>query len=88
MLISHQDSSDIIKKINQNVFLNLYKLMQLALTLTISSASCERSFNVLRRIKTRVRTNMNQARLTFMSISHNIERDISNVEMSLNQKKF
>ncbi|KAL5239149.1 hypothetical protein ACI65C_006799 [Semiaphis heraclei] len=69
--------SDVLQKIDQNVFANLYKLMQVALTLPISSASCERSFSVMRRIKTWIRSSMNQDSFTDMSILH-IERDISN----------
>ncbi|CAI6354560.1 unnamed protein product [Macrosiphum euphorbiae] len=75
--------SDVLQKIDQNVFSNLYKLMQVALTLPISSASCERSFSVMRRIKTWIRSSMNQERFTDMSILH-IERDISNVIESEN----
>jgi len=51
--------------------------MQVALTLPINSASCERSFSVMRRIKIWIRSSMNQDRFTDMSILH-IERDISN----------
>ena len=75
--------SDVLQKIDQNVFANLYKLMQVALTLPISSATCERSFSVMRRIKTWIRSSMNQDRFTDMSILH-IERDISNVIKSEN----
>lgn len=78
--IQNSDSTltDVLQKIDQNVFANLYKLMQVALTLPISSASCERSFSVMRRIKTWIRSSMNQDRFTDMSILH-IERDISNI---------
>lgn len=75
--------SDVLQKLDQNVFANLYKLMQVALTLPISSASCERSFSVMRRIKTWIRSSMNQDRFTDMSILH-IERDISNIIESEN----
>jgi len=75
--------NDVLQKIDQNVFANLYKLMQVALTLPISSASCERSFSVMRRIKTWIRSSMNQDRFTDMSILH-IERDISNIIESEN----
>jgi len=75
--------NDVLQKIDQNVFANLYKLMQVALTLPISSATCERSFSVMRRIKTWIRSSMNQDRFTDMSILH-IERDISNVIKSEN----
>jgi len=75
--------SDVLQKLDQNVFANLYKLMQVALTLPISSASCERSFSVMWRIKTWIRSSMNQDRFTDMSILH-IERDISNIIESEN----
>jgi len=46
------DIDSIVSEINKIVFPNLYKLLQVALTIPISSASCERSFSVMRRIKT------------------------------------
>jgi len=42
--------TDLLQKLDKNVFANSYKVMQLALTLPISSATCERSFSVKRRI--------------------------------------
>jgi len=68
---------------DQKVFANLYKLMQVALTLPISSASYERSFSFMRRIKTWIRSSMNQDRFTDMSILQ-IERDISSIIESEN----
>lgn len=46
------DIDAIASEINKNFFPNSYKLLQVALTIPVSSASCERSFSVMRRIKT------------------------------------
>lgn len=56
---------------------NLYKLLSLSLTIPISSATCERSFSAMRKIKNWLRTSMNQDRFTNLSIIY-IERDLSN----------
>lgn len=69
--------NSIISEINPKIFPNLYKLIQVALTIPISSASCERSFSVMRRIKTWLRTVMTNDRFTNLSLLH-IERDLSN----------
>jgi len=47
-----------------------------ALTLPISSATCERSFSALRKIKTWLRVSMRQDRLTDLSILY-IEKDLT-----------
>ncbi|CAI6352180.1 unnamed protein product [Macrosiphum euphorbiae] len=73
-----KNSTDDIKKIlNNDVFPNLYKLMQVALTVPVSSATCERSFSSMRRLKNWLRSSMLQQRFTNLSII-NIERDLAN----------
>ncbi|KAL4104805.1 hypothetical protein QTP88_020081 [Uroleucon formosanum] len=62
--------------IEENVYLNVYKLLQVALILTISSATCERSFSALRKIKSLLRVSMGQDRLTDLSILY-IEKDLT-----------
>ena len=49
--------------------------MQIAITLPVSSATCERSFSSMRRINTYIRANMSQDRFTNLAIL-NIEKDI------------
>ncbi|KAL4131560.1 hypothetical protein QTP88_008853 [Uroleucon formosanum] len=64
-------------KINKEAFPNLYKLLQIAITIPISSATCEYSFSSMRRIKNWLRTSMLQQHFSDLSIL-NIERDLSN----------
>ncbi|KAE9522303.1 hypothetical protein AGLY_017294 [Aphis glycines] len=68
--------NDIIPVVDNNIFPNFYKLLQTALTIPISTASCERSFSVMRRIKNWTRNTLTNDRFTNMSILH-IERDLS-----------
>ncbi|XP_025194326.1 uncharacterized protein LOC112593952 [Melanaphis sacchari] len=65
------------KCITVETFPNLYKLLNLALSIPISSASCERSFSTMRRISTYIRSTMNNDRFSSLAII-NIERDVSN----------
>lgn len=60
----------------RNAFPTLLKLLQIVLTVAVSSASCERTFSSLKRIKTWLRTTMTEQRLTDLAIN-SIERDIS-----------
>ncbi|KAF3842616.1 hypothetical protein F7725_024567 [Dissostichus mawsoni] len=46
------------------------KLIELCLCLPVSAASSERSFSTLRRLKTWLRSNMTQRRLTHLAIMH------------------
>lgn len=50
--------------------------MQVALTLPISSATCERAFSAMRRIKTWMRSTMVHGRFNGLSII-NIEKEIA-----------
>ncbi|KAF0723115.1 zinc finger MYM-type protein 1-like [Aphis craccivora] len=69
--------NDVKEVIEKQTYPNLYKLFQVALSIPISSATCERSFSSMRRIKNWLRSSMAQDRFTFLSIL-NIERDITN----------
>lgn len=72
-----KNSTDDLKQIlNKEVFPNLYKLMQVALTIPVSSATCERSFSTMRRLKNWLRSSMLQQRFTNFSVI-NIERDLA-----------
>lgn len=76
---------DVKKIIEQNVYPNLFTLYKVALILPISSASCERSFSAMRRIKTWTRTTMGQKRFSNLAVLH-IENDINiNNEVVLNR---
>ncbi|KAL4097919.1 hypothetical protein QTP88_022611 [Uroleucon formosanum] len=64
------------KVLTKQTFPNLYKLFQVALTIPISSSTCERSFSAMRQIKTWLRTSMLQERFNNTSILY-IEKEIS-----------
>ncbi|KAF0691097.1 zinc finger MYM-type protein 1-like, partial [Aphis craccivora] len=61
---------------NQTVFPNLQKLFTIALTIPISSATCERSFSAMKKKKNWLRTSMLQDRFSNLSILY-IEKDMS-----------
>ncbi len=61
----------------QTAFPTLTKLLRIALTLAVSTTQCEISFSALKRIKTYLRTNMSEQRLTDISLL-SIERELSN----------
>lgn len=69
--------ADIINTVNQSVYPNLYKHLQLAITIPVSSSTCERSFSTMRRVKTWLRTTMAEDRFSSLAML-NIERDLSN----------
>jgi len=76
--INNFDINSIESEINKIVFLNLYKLLQVALTISVSSASYKRSFSIMRRIKTWLRNSMSNDRFENLSLLH-IERDLANI---------
>lgn len=62
------DLKDLKKIVKYEIYPNVFKLLKLALTIPISSATCERSFSTMRRIKNWLRTSMEQDRFSNLSI--------------------
>ena len=61
---------------------NLYAIFKVLLTMPVSTASAERSFSTLRRLKTYLRNTMSQEHLTGLALMHihrNINVDINRV---------
>ena len=61
-------------------FENIFKLLEIVLTLPVSSAHDERAFNFLKRVKTYLRSTMNEERLSnlvFISINREIMASLS-----------
>ena len=54
--------------LDENAFPTLKQTFQLALTVPVTSCSCERSFSCLRRVKTWLRSKMTQERLDHLSV--------------------
>lgn len=62
------DTQTVYKLLDPQMFPSLKKIMQVALTLPVSSCSCERSFSVLRRLHTWLRVTMGQTRLQHLAV--------------------
>uniref|UniRef100_A0A1X7ST17 HAT C-terminal dimerisation domain-containing protein n=1 Tax=Amphimedon queenslandica TaxID=400682 RepID=A0A1X7ST17_AMPQE len=60
----------------QKCFPDILTVLQIAMTIGITTASAERSFSSLRRLKSYLRSTMSQERLNHLSLLH-IERDLS-----------
>ena len=73
-----EDVHDVIDKLRplKAAFPELLRLLDIALTIAVSSAACERSFSSLKRTKTYLRSTMSQPRLNNLAIL-SIERDIA-----------
>ena len=70
--------------IDEIAFPTLKTLFQLALTVPVTSCTCERSFSCMRRVKTWLRSNMSQERLDHLSIlalERNIYTDCTDEEL-------
>ena len=73
-----QDLSDVLLELVplRSAFPNVVKLFQIGMTISVSTAKCERTFSTLKRIKSFLRTTMSEERLTNLAIL-SIERDLS-----------
>ncbi|XP_077100036.1 zinc finger MYM-type protein 1-like [Siphateles boraxobius] len=68
------DTSTVFQLLDEDMFPTLKALFQVALTIPVSSCSCERSFSALRRLHTWLRNTMGQDRLNDLAIM-SIEKD-------------
>jgi len=78
------DFDELINIANESVLPNLRKMLKVALILPVTTATCERSFSAMRRIKTWLRSRMEQNRFDNLAIL-NIEKDLLK---NLNKEKI
>jgi hypothetical protein len=73
---------DFISVLNENIFPNLYKMMKVALMLPVSTATRERSFLVMMRIKSWLCSLMTDDRFTDLSILNIESKLVSNIDIN------
>lgn len=66
---------------NKALYPAIYAILLVLLTMPVATATVERSFSVLKRVKTYLRSTMNQERLSSLALLH-IHRE---VEIDVNQ---
>ena len=59
-----------LEQIDKDAYVNIYTILQILITIPISSASCERSISTLRNLKTYLRSTMVQDRLNGLALMH------------------
>lgn len=70
-------STEVLRReLNRQCYPQYYRLVQLALTLPVGTASAERSFSAMRRIRNWLRSTMSQDRLSSLAVL-NIESDLT-----------
>ena len=72
----------------RSLFREVEKLVELCLCLPISAASAERSFSALKRLKTWLRCNMSQGRLTHTALMHVHSTVLDEIDLSNLLQKF
>ena len=55
---------------NRDLYPNVYTLLKIVCTLPVTTATCERSISVIRRLKTYLRATMGQQRMSFLALMH------------------
>ena len=59
-----------LEQIDKDAYVNIYTILQILITIPISSASCERSISTLRNLKTYLKSTMVQDRLNGLALMH------------------
>jgi hypothetical protein len=68
---------DLKNQCNKSSFPNVYKLVQVVMTIPIPPSMCEHSFSVMRRFKNWLRTSIRQEKFIMLS-TLSIKRDLTN----------
>lgn len=68
-------------RFSQRMFSEVYKLFRILLTVPVTTATAERWFSVLRRLKTYLRSSMAQARLNHMLLLHVHKDRTDNIDL-------
>jgi len=68
--------SEALELCEASFYPHVHKLLTILMTLPVSAASAERSFSVVRRLKTWLLTNMSQDRMVGLALLH-MHRDIN-----------
>jgi hypothetical protein len=76
-LLANFEFKDLKNQCNKSSFPIVYKLIQVVMTILISSSTCERSFSAMHRFKNWLRTSIDQERFIKLS-AFSIERDLTN----------
>ena len=61
---------DLLNETNKDIYPGIFFILSIFLTMPVSSASSERSFSAMRRIKNYLRTTMGDERLSNLSLLH------------------
>lgn len=72
----------------QRLFPHVEQLLRLLLVLPVSSASSERSFSSLRRLKTWLRTTMTQQRLNHIAVLHTHQEELDALDTTKILQEF
>ena len=70
------------------MFSEVVKLLRIFMTVPVSTASAERSFSSLRRLKTYLRSTMTQQRLNNVMVPHCHKHEIDNIDLTSVAKEF
>ena len=72
----------------RSLFCEIERLLQLLLVVLASSATAERSFSCLRRLKTYLRTTMSQPRLNHMALLNVYQVRVNSLDIAALQESF
>ena len=75
-------------QVYKKLFLNINKLCTISITLSISSAGCERSFSAMKRIKSYNRSTMSNMRLCNLAVLHVGNERLMNIKLDDVVDKF
>lgn len=76
---------DVFSECDQMIFPHIHKLLKILITLPVTTATGERSFSTLKRLKTYIRNSIGQARLNGLALM-NINRQIEiNTDYVINE---
>ncbi len=77
-----------LQKYGEDTFVNLNSAVRILLTISVSVASCERSFSKLKMVKTYLRSTMSQQRLKYLALMSVEAEELEKINMDIITDKF
>lgn len=77
-----------LQKLSRSMFPTVFTVLRLLLVVPATSATAERSFSLLRRLKTYLRTTMSAHRLNHLALLHCYQEEVDGLNVSELIKKF
>jgi len=82
--VKPDDLAETLVQTNRHLYPNVYSALQLLITMPVTTATAERAFSVMRRVKSYLRSTMTTARISNLALMHAYKHMPVDIERVIN----